>query len=82
MADAGIVAWNAKFEYDFWRPVTGIREADLDGNPLTEADPDWVPFGAPEPMGQNFTPPFPTYISGHATFGGAFCIDRRFLWHR
>ncbi len=71
MADAGIVAWNAKFEYDFWRPVTGIREADLDGNPLTEADPNWVPLGAPEPMGQNFTPPFPTYVSGHATFGGA-----------
>ena len=71
MADAGIVAWNAKFEYDFWRPITGIREADLDGNPLTEADPNWVPLGTPEPMGQNFTPPFPTYISGHATFGGA-----------
>ena len=71
MADAGIVAWNAKFKYDFWRPVTGIREADLDGNMQTEADPDWVPLGAPEPMGQNFTPPFPTYTSGHATFGGA-----------
>lgn len=71
MADAGIVAWNAKFEYDLWRPVTGIREADTDGNPLTEADPDWVPLGAPEPLGQNFTPPFPTYTSGHATFGGA-----------
>ena len=71
MADAGIVAWNAKFEYDYWRPVTGIREADADGNMMTEADPDWVPLGAPDPEGQNFTPPFPTYTSGHATFGAA-----------
>lgn len=70
-ADAGIVAWNAKFEYDLWRPVTGIREADLDGNPLTEADPLWIPLGAPGGDGNNFTPPFPTYISGHATFGAA-----------
>ncbi len=73
MADAGIVAWNAKFEYDLWRPVTGIREADLDGNLLTIADANWVPLGAPGGNGSNsnFTPPFPTYISGHATFGGA-----------
>lgn len=71
MADAGIVAWNSKFEYDFWRPVTGIRQGDLDGNPLTEADPEWTPLGAPGGEGTDFTPPFPTYLSGHATFGGA-----------
>lgn len=71
MADAGIVAWNSKFEYDFWRPVTGIREGDNDGNPLTEGDPDWTPLGAPGGEGTDFTPPFPTYLSGHATFGGA-----------
>lgn len=71
MADAGIVAWNSKFEYDFWRPVTGIREADTDGNPDTVADPDWTPLGAPAGGGTDFTPPFPTYLSGHATFGGA-----------
>lgn len=72
MADAGIVAWNSKFEYDLWRPVTGIRDGDLDGNDLTEADADWTPLGAPN--GEDltgFTPPFPTYLSGHATFGGA-----------
>ena len=71
VADAGIVAWNAKFEYDFWRPVTGIRMGAMDGNPLTIADPNWVPLGAPGGIDSNFTPPFPTYISGHATFGGA-----------
>jgi hypothetical protein len=77
VADAGIAAWDAKFEYDFWRPISGIRLADQDGNPDTIADPDWEPLGAPggtHPDGStinDFTPPFPTYISGHASFGGA-----------
>ena len=72
VADAGIAAWNSKFEFDFWRPVTGIREADSDGNPNTLADPNWTPLGAPDDDGGvGFTPPFPTYLSGHATFGGA-----------
>lgn len=71
-ADAGIVAWDSKFVDDYWRPITGIREADTDGNPLTEADPNWVPLGAPG-AGEvpDFTPPFPAYVSGHATFGAA-----------
>lgn len=77
VADAGIVAWDSKFEYDFWRPISGIRRADEDGNPDTEMDPDWEPLGAPggtAPDGStidDFTPPFPTYLSGHASFGGA-----------
>ncbi|MEM6553924.1 MAG: vanadium-dependent haloperoxidase [Planctomycetota bacterium] len=72
MADAGIVAWNSKFAFDFWRPVTGIRDGDLDGNADTEADGDWTPLGAPNGTTEiGFTPPFPTYLSGHATFGGA-----------
>ncbi len=73
MADAGIASWAAKFQYDFWRPVTAIRAGDADGNPLTTADATWTPLGAPEDNGggTNFTPPFPAYPSGHATFGGA-----------
>lgn len=72
MADAAIVAWNSKFEYDFWRPVTGIRDGELDGNPLTQGVTDWTPLGAPDGDDEiGFTPPFPTYLSGHATFGGA-----------
>ena len=65
LADAGIVAWDCKYltPLDFWRPITGIREADTDGNPLTQSDPSWEPLNA-------FTPPFPAYISGHATFAG------------
>lgn len=81
MADAGIASWESKFFYDFWRPVTGIRESDSgtgpsgsgDGNPATIGDPGFMPLGAPASnlAGPNFTPPFPAYPSGHATFGGA-----------
>ncbi len=62
-----------KYNYDFWRPVTAIRAGGTDGNPLTVADPTWAPLGAPKDNGSgtNFTPPFPSYVSGHATFGGA-----------
>ncbi|MER9740894.1 vanadium-dependent haloperoxidase [Mesorhizobium sp. M0187] len=72
MADAGIAAWDAKWHYDFWRPVTGIRWPD-DGNPQTDPDPAFYPLGAPATNGRgpNFTPPFPAYPSGHAVFGGA-----------
>lgn len=63
LADAAIVAWDAKYEYDFWRPVTAIRQADNDGNSNTIADPNWTPLIV--------TPPFPEYTSGHSTFSGA-----------
>lgn len=62
-ADAGIVAWDAKYEYNFWRPITAIEQADTDGNPDTLTDPTWTPLLV--------TPPFPEYISGHSTFSGA-----------
>jgi len=89
MADAGIASWESKFFYQFWRPVTGIRESDVgtgtsgtgDGNPDTIGNTMFSPLGAPASnlMGPNFTPPFPAYPSGHATFGGAlFQTLRRF----
>lgn len=75
MADAGIACWNMKFTYDFWRPIIAIRDGANDGNPNTAGDPNWTPLGAPASNGAgdgvNFTPPFPSYASGHATFGGA-----------
>lgn len=71
-ADAGFTAWEAKFLFNLWRPISAIRRADQDGNPLTTADPTWKPLGAPgDGVVPDFTPPFPTYISGHATFGAA-----------
>ena len=90
MADAGIAAWESKYFYKFWRPITGIREAAKgtgptgrgDRNPRNAGDPRWTPLGAPASnvsAGVNFTPPFPAYPSGHATFGGAlFQILRRY----
>jgi hypothetical protein len=81
MADAGIAIWESKYFYQFWRPVTGIRESDPgtgptgagDGNAGTAGDPTFTPLAAPASnlSGPNFTPPFPAYPSGHAGFGGA-----------
>lgn len=81
MADAGIAVWESKYYYQYWRPVTGIREADKDtgptglgdDNPATAGDTTYTPLGAPASnlTGPNFTPPFPAYPSGHAGFGGA-----------
>jgi hypothetical protein len=81
MGDAGIAAWEAKYTYQFWRPIVGIREAATTGNPATIADPSWQPLGAQADYksGTNFTPPFPSYVSGHATIGSSmFQILRRY----
>ncbi len=92
MGDAGILAWEQKYCHDFWRPVLGLREHDAScgpaaGNPQAandiseDADPYWLPLGAPSTntTQKNFTPPFPAYPSGHATFGAAaFHVTRLF----
>lgn len=89
MSDAGVAVWESKFYYKFWRPVGGVREAsngsgptgEGDGNPNTIGDPTFSPLGAPASnlIGPDFTPPFPSYPSGHAGFGGAlFQTLRRF----
>jgi hypothetical protein len=81
LADASLSCWETKFysAYQFWRPITGIRESDPgtgptgagDGNPATIGDVDFTPLGAPASnlSGPNFTPPFPAYTSGHSTLG-------------
>ncbi|HMU63956.1 MAG: hypothetical protein U1E82_11865 [Nitrosomonas sp.] len=81
MADAGILAWEQKYIHNFWRPVLGIREHDPSMGPSgignNNIDNDchslWLPLGAPSTNSskKNFTPPFPAYPSGHATFGAA-----------
>lgn len=42
--DALIAVLDAKYHYNFWRPVTAIRNGDVDGNDATERDPSWTPF--------------------------------------
>ncbi len=92
MGDAGVHAWYWKYKYDLWRPVVGIREFDGNFGPDAvggiavdaKCDPFWRPFGAPKtndtaPGARAFTPPFPSYPSGHSTFGAAaFDIVLRF----
>nr|WP_221377309.1 vanadium-dependent haloperoxidase [Actinoplanes polyasparticus] len=56
-ADSLIACFNEKKHWNFWRPVTAVREAAADGNPRTTPDPAWTPLLV--------TPPFPDYTSGH-----------------
>ncbi|MBK8230169.1 MAG: phosphatase PAP2 family protein [Candidatus Eisenbacteria bacterium] len=66
MGDAAIAAWDSKYDtaFDLWRPITGIRLGASDGNPDTPGESNWVPLNTG-------SPPFPAYVSGHATFGAA-----------
>ena len=63
VSDAYSTSLESKFYYNFWRPITAIRAADTDGNPLTIADPTWEPAFV--------TPPVPDYPSAHSAAGGA-----------
>lgn len=62
-ADAMIAAWDAKFAYGQWRPVTAIRSLADDGSAATTADPGWTPL--------LITPPFPDYPAAHVVYAGA-----------
>jgi len=55
--DSLVAAFFNKYHYNFWRPETAIRAGDTDGNPKTEADPNFVPLIV--------TPCFPSYPSNH-----------------
>ncbi|WP_203781592.1 vanadium-dependent haloperoxidase [Paractinoplanes rishiriensis] len=64
LADGYVATFDTKYRaYNFWRPVTAIRNAAGDGNPGTVADPTWTPLVP--------TPPIPDYDSGHSVEGGA-----------
>lgn len=62
-ADAMIAAWDAKYFYNQWRPITAIRSTVDDGNAATLTDTTWTPLIT--------TPPFPDYPAGHTAYGGA-----------
>jgi hypothetical protein len=61
--DALIAVFDAKYHYNFWRPVTAIRNGDTDGNDATERDPSWTPFID--------TPMHPEYPCAHCIVSGA-----------
>jgi membrane-associated phospholipid phosphatase len=66
LADTTIAFFEAKYTYQFWRPVTAIELAGDDGNPDTTPDPNWVPLPTK-------TAPDPSYPGAHSaiSFAGA-----------
>ena len=62
-ADAMVAVFDAKYEYEFWRPITAIRNGDIDDNPETERDASWEPLGA--------TPMHPEYPCAHCIVAGS-----------
>lgn len=62
IANTVITDWDAKFTYNFWRPITAIRNGDQDGNDATERDANWSPLNA--------TPMHPEYPSAAAIIAG------------
>jgi hypothetical protein len=65
LADGYIAMVSTKNHYNYWRPITAIREGDMDGNPATTGDPTWTPL-RPTPADQD-------YASGHSIEGGRGC---------
>lgn len=63
LSDSAIVAFDTKYTYNFWRPVTAIRAAALDGNPDTTADPTWLSY--------QVTPAYPDYTCGLTNASGS-----------
>jgi hypothetical protein len=73
-ADGAIGCWNDKYYWNFWRPITAIREAGSDGNPLTHPDVNWLPLFDPSVAVSGpalVTPGFPDHPSGHTCASGA-----------
>jgi hypothetical protein len=72
LADGYVGSFETKYHYNYWRPVTAIRNADADGNRRTSGDPDWTPLVP--------TPPIPEYDSAHSVEGGvAATVLKRFF---
>ena len=62
-SDAAIACWDSKYYYLFWRPIMAIRNAQIDGNPATQPDPNWTPLLT--------TPNHPEYPAAHTCVTGA-----------
>jgi len=79
LADSVIAFYDAKYTYNFWRPVTAIRAAAADGNGGTTGDANWLPA-------VGTTGPDPSYPGAHAVVSGAAAevlnslLARRFVF--
>jgi hypothetical protein len=73
-ADSGITAWDSKRHFNFWRPLTAIREGNNDTNPLTSGDPNWKPLIN--------TPNYPDYTSGANNVTGSVTKMLALFFHR
>jgi membrane-associated phospholipid phosphatase len=73
LADTAIAMFEAKYTYNFWRPVTAIRMAATDGNPETDADPAWLPLGTK-------TAPDPSYPGAHSAISKAGATVLKFYF--
>jgi len=62
-SDAAIACWDAKYVFNFWRPMNAIRNGELDDNDATARDANWTPLFP--------TPAHPEYLSGHSTASSA-----------
>jgi hypothetical protein len=62
-SDAFVAVFDAKYHYDFWRPITAIRNGDMDDNPATERDATWQPI--------DVTPSHPEYPCAHCIMAGS-----------
>src|SRR5262245_52223181 len=73
-ADAAIAVMDAKYKYAFWRPITAIRNGDIDGNDATEREGTWQPI--------DNTPMHPEYPCAHYTSSALLCIQGSAVAHR
>ncbi|MEM9599209.1 MAG: hypothetical protein AAGD06_33380, partial [Acidobacteriota bacterium] len=84
LADSAIAAWDSKYYYNYWRPVTAIRTSDNVAE--TPENAEWKPVGISVINTEDAitpTPPFPAYPSGHSTFGAStFEIMRQLFGNR
>ena len=71
-ADASIACWQAKYTFNFWRPITAIQNGDADDNGRTQADPAWTSLFP--------TPQHPEYLSGHSTNSSAMATVLKLLF--
>lgn len=61
--DSLIATFDAKYHYNFWRPVTAIQHTNGDGSYSETPASDWMPLV--------MTPNFPEYVAGHGSFVSA-----------